>query len=219
MVAPWRFECFCATVNREKIAGWQKWRTGIVGGRFEAFCLQDRHTFRKKLGTGSMDHPIVVTVVGGAILAALTALGTWLWRRFVRPEIRLSATTEAGPASRELGFTEPAVKITVSNVGSSPVVIKDVRLMFCRGFGAAVAADAPSGRAHPKLPVSLEAGTDEIWYVPAEKLSGLLCGLRRPERGGSPRSQVKLDVRCVAGNRVHQGARILFPTDPGAHWP
>ena len=166
-----------------------------------------------------MDHPIVATVVGGVILAVLTALGTWLWRRILRPEIRLMATMEAGPTSRELGFTEPAVKITVSNRGSNAVAIKDVRLMFCRGFGAAVAADAPSGRAHAKLPVSLEAGTDQIWYVPAEQLSGLLLGLRRPERSGSPRSHFKLHVRCVAGDRVHRGGAILFPTDPRAHWP
>lgn len=165
-----------------------------------------------------MDHPIFSTVVGGAILAALIALATWLWRRIIRPEVQLMATTEAGPTSRELGFTEPAVKITVTNRGSSTVMVKDVRLMFCRAFGAAVADVAPSGRTHPKLPVSLEAGTDQCWYVPAEKLSALLLGLHGPEPDGFPKSYVKLYVRCITGSRVHRGARILFPTDPGAHW-
>ena len=87
--------------------------------------------------------------------------GTWL--RLKRGGICIETILERGPVSRQHGFTETAVKITVVNESESVVRIKDVRLMFCGPYGTAVAPTAPLGRSHPELPVNLDSGVEENW--------------------------------------------------------
>ena len=164
-----------------------------------------------------LEHPIVAPL----IVAVIIAVSAWIWRKFFRPEIRIMTATEQGPTNRrELGFTEPAVKITIMNKSSKDITIKDIRLMFCGAFGASVALEAPSGRSHCELPVNLASGADDHWYIPAEKLSKLLRSLYHPQpRGKSSMKKVKLHARCITGTgKVYKGSPFLFPTDPGVHW-
>ena len=92
--------------------------------------------------------------------------------------------------------------------------------MFCDAFGASVAPEAPAGRSHRRLPVSLAAGTDEIWYIPAEQLSSLLRSLYHPlSRAKSSLEEVKLHARCITGiEKAYKGSTFLFSTDPASRW-
>lgn len=168
-----------------------------------------------------LEHPVIAAIVAGLILAILIPCGAWLWRRFFRPDIRMVTATERGPTSRESGFTEPAVKITVMNRGSHDVRIKDIRLMFCGVFGAPVAPEAPAGRSHRELPASLAPGSEENWYIPAEELSDLLRSLQHPsKKSGMETCTVKLYTRCTTGTgKVYKGSRFPFSTDSNTHWP
>ena len=127
---------------------------------------------------------LLETVIAGLTVVVITAVSTWIWRQLFRQEIGIMIATEQGPTSRELGFTEPAVKITLMNKSGKEIRIKDIRLMFCGVFGVSVAPEAPAGRSHRGLPVSLASGAEEIWYIPAEQLSALLrspsCAKTRP---------------------------------------
>lgn len=163
---------------------------------------------------------ITAEVIGGLILAVIVPLGMWLFRTLLRPEIRISTVLEQGPATHELGFTETAVKVTLANMSSKDIQIKDVRLMFSKHFGAAVFSEAPSGRSHPKLPSSLAAGTEESWYIPAEKLSSLLRSLYlTPNKAGTVPTTVQVRARCITGtNKVYKGPSFPFSTDPNSHW-
>ncbi len=176
----------------------------------------------KEVATMSLlEHPIIATFIAGIILAILIPLGTWIVRRIFRPEIRVATAMEKGPTTHELGFTEPAVRITLANRSSKDTQIKDIRLMFCGHFGASIAPKAPLGRSHPELPVSLAAGSEEYWYIPAEKLSSLLRRLcHPPNKAGTVPTAVRLYARCMTGtNRVYKGPSFSFPTDPSSHWP
>ena len=133
-------------------------------------------------------------------------------RRRTRGGIRVEAMWEHGPTSRELGFTEPAIKVNVMNESESPVNVRDIRLMFCGVYGAPVAPTAPPGRFHPELPVGLDSGTEKNWYTPAERLSELLCSLHRPPTTTVPTTRtVMLRARCVTGTgRVYKSSVFQF---------
>ena len=100
-----------------------------------------------------LEHPLVA----GLIVLFIGSLAPWIWRQFLRADIRLTATVEQGPTTRELGFAEPAIKITISNRSTKDIAIQDVRLMFCGAFGAPVAPEAPSGRTHTRVARSPKA--------------------------------------------------------------
>lgn len=167
-----------------------------------------------------LEHPIIAAVIAGIVLAVLVPVGIRYWQILFRPEIRISIATEQGPTSRELGFTEPAVKITVTNKSNEDIQIKDIRLMFCGVFGASVAPNAPAGRSHRELPVSLAPGVDEHWFIPAEKLSDLLRSLHCPlKKTGTETRKVELYTRCITGtDRIYKGPSFPFPTDSSSHW-
>lgn len=164
---------------------------------------------------------ITAEVIGGLILAILVPFGIWFFRKLFRPEIRITTAIEKGPTSRELGFTEPAVKITLVNVSSKDIQIKDIRLMFSKHFGASVAPEAPPGRSHSELPASLATGAEESWYIPAQQLSSLLRSLSRPpNKAGTVPTTVPLHARCLTGiNKFYKGASFSFSTDPNSLWP
>lgn len=159
---------------------------------------------------------IGATIIGGI---ALIVLG-WAWRRFSGDRIQIQTAVEQGPTSRELGFTEPAVKITVINKSESEIEIKDIRLMFCRAFGASVVPEAPPGRSHPELPVRLNSGAEENWYIPAAQLSELLRSLHRPRSSTrTAEGTLKLFARCITGtDRICKSPAFKFPKDRNAHW-
>ena len=159
-------------------------------------------------------------IIAGLAVVVITAVGTWILRKIFRPEIRIVAATEQGPTTRELGFTEPAVKITLTNKSGNEIRIEDVRLMFCGVFGAQVAPEALPGRSHPKLPASLASGAVDHWYVPAEQLSALLRSLHRT-RGNVATEipKVKLYARCITGTgKVYRSSSFHFSTDSNTHW-
>ena len=164
---------------------------------------------------------ITAEVIAGVILAVVVPFGIWLFRKIFRPEIRITTAVEKGPTTRELGFTEPAVKITLANASSKDIQVKDIRLMFSKHFGASIAPEAPPGRSHAELPASLATGAEEIWYIPAERLSSLLRSLcRPPNKAGTVPTAVRLYARCMTGtNRIYKGPSFSFSTDPSSHWP
>ena len=148
-----------------------------------------------------------------------TEIWDWIRRRSSRDGIRIETIREQGPISREHGFTETAIKITVVNETESTVKIRDIRLMFCGAFGASVAQRAPLGRQHPELPVNLYSGEEKNWYVPAEKLSQLLSSLHHPPTTTVPATRtVTLHARCITGTgKVYKSSAFQFSTDPNAH--
>ena len=164
---------------------------------------------------------IIATVIGGLILAFLISFGTWFFRKLFRPEFRITTAVEKGPTTRELGFTEPAVKITLANVSSKDIQIKDIRLMFSKHFGGSIAPEAPPGRSHPELPASLATGAEESWYIPAQQLSDLLRSLcRPPNKAGTVPTAVPIYARCMTGaNRIYKGPSFSLSTDPDSLWP
>ena len=163
---------------------------------------------------------ILDTVIAGLAVVSITAVGTWIFRKIFRPEIRVIAAIEQGPTNRELGFTEPAVKITLTNKSGNEIRIRDIRLMFCGAFGAPVTPEAPPGRSHPKLPVSLASGALDHWYIPAEKLSNLLRSLHRSRHNTATEiHKLKLYVRCITGtDKVYKSSSFRFSTDSESHW-
>ena len=167
------------------------------------------------------EHPIITGIIVGLVLAIIVPIGVWLFKRVFRPELRITTAIEKGPTTRELGFTEPAVKITLTNKSSKNVQIKDIRLMFCGDYGASVAPEAPPGRSHRELPVTLASGTDDHWYLPAERLSNLLRSLHRPlKETGTETGETKIYARCITGNnRIYKGPPFSFSVDPNSHWP
>ena len=146
---------------------------------------------------------------------------SWMRRRSTRATrggIRVETRQETGPSSRELGFTEAALKITVVNESKKAVKIVDIRLMFCDSYGASVAPTAPPGRSHPELPANLVSGADGNWYIPAEKLSELLYSLYHPPLTTKPIvREVELHARCVTGSgKVYKSRIFSFSTDPNS---
>lgn len=154
-----------------------------------------------------------------AITALLVGTANWVRQRLTKGGIRVETAIERGPLTRESGFTEPAVKITVVNEGEHAVKIRDVRLMICREFGAPVAAEAPPERFHAELPFDLQPGADESWYIPAEKLANLLDALHRPLRTTACLSRmVVLRARCIDGaGKGYKSRAFQFSVDQNAH--
>ena len=156
-----------------------------------------------------------------SIISFLTNVMNWTQRRFARGGIRVEAMLESGTVTREYGFTEKALKVTVMNESESEIKIRDIRLIFCGAYGASVAPEAPQGRSHSELPVSLDSGMEKDWYIPEEKLSELFRSLYHPQLSTqSEREMVTLHARCITGTgKVYKSSSFQFPTDPNAHGP
>lgn len=154
-----------------------------------------------------------------SIIALLVGTANWIRQRLTKGGIRIETAIERGPVTRQSGFTEPAVKITVVNEGGHPVKIRDVRLMICRDYGAPVAAEAPPERFHTELPFDLQPGADESWYIPAEKLANLLHALHRPlTTTASSSRMVALHARCIdGGGKGYKSRAFQFSVDQNAH--
>ncbi len=163
------------------------------------------------------EHPIIA----GIVRAIIDPIGVWLFNRVFRRDIYIMAVIEQGPTTREHGFTEPAVKITLTNKSSKNIQIKDIRLMFCAAYGVSIDPKVPEGRSHRQLPTCLVSGEDAHWYIPAEKLSDLLRSLHRPRgNAGTEPGTVTLYARCITGtNQACRGSAFPFSTDSNSHWP
>ena len=95
------------------------------------------------------------------VLLPVIPVSRWAWRRWTQQGVRVETTITRGPTSRELGFTEDAIKITVMNEGDHKIKIRDVRLMFYGEYGVSVAAEGPPGRCHSRLPMDVDTGAEE----------------------------------------------------------
>ena len=156
-------------------------------------------------------------VAGAAVVTVI--LGAPQLIKLVRRRVRVRVTWKRGPVSRKQGFMGAAVEIAVVNKSESAVEIRDIRLMFCGAFGASVAREAPPGFSHPELPKSLDSGKGETWYIPAEKLSALLCSLYRPQSlTKAVKRKVTLRARCItSAERVYRSPAFQFSTDVNSH--
>lgn len=165
---------------------------------------------------------IALTVAGialGALLGvAFTSLKDWLCDRLSSHKgIRIVTSEERGPIDREFGFTESAVKVTIMNRSAAAIEIQDIRLMFAKAFGVPV-REAPPARSHPSLPATLNPGTAESWYFPAERLASLM-GELSPQRI-TEHSKAKLRPRITTSmGRVYTGPIHQLSVDVNAHWP
>ena len=140
----------------------------------------------------------------------------WTWRRGSRGKIRVETRLERGPFTRELGFTESAIKISVVNESVTAITIVDIRLMFSGAYGASVPPLPPPERSHPKLPARIKSGAEGDWYIPAEKLSALLYNLYHPPSTTKPITRkLKLHARCITGSgNVYKSPAFSFSTAP-----
>ena len=145
-------------------------------------------------------------------------LRTWngAWRTGLC--VRL-AGIESGPTTRSLGFTEPALRVTLSNAGKRAVRVSDLRLMFSGPFGLPVPPEAPAGRSHPTLPARIATAEEFVWYFPAQVTSRTLNALFMPSRR-TGHGAVTVYVRCrFSSGTVCVSRLVRFPTDQGVHWP
>ena len=170
------------------------------------------------------DHP--VSIPWGIAWVVLRAFRRplWLMRRTWngawRTGLRVSVTgVESGPTTRTLGFTEPALRVCVSNTAKGAVRVTDLRLMFSEPFGLPVLPEAPGGRSHPKLPVRIPTAEELVWYFPAQATSRTLDALFMPSRRMG-HGTVAVYVRCrTSSGAVCVSRLVRFPTDQDAHWP
>lgn len=171
-----------------------------------------------------VDLPVSIPL--GVAWAALRAVRrpSWLLRRVWngawRTGLRVSvAGVDSGPTTRALGFTEPALIVSVSNAGKSAIRVTDLRLMFSEPFGLPVPPEASGGRSHPKLPVRIPTAEEQVWYFPAQATSRTLNTLFMPSRR-TGHCVVAVYVRCrISSGAVYVSRLVRFPTDQEAHWP
>lgn len=149
---------------------------------------------------------------------------SWLFRRTWngawRTGLRVSvAGIENGPTTPSLGFTEPALRVTLSNTGKRAVRVTDLRLMFSGPFGLPVLPKAPEGRSHPELPVRISTAEELEWYFPAQASSRKLNALYMPpHRKGHDVITVYVRVR-FSSRAVCVSRLVGFPTDQEVLWP
>lgn len=157
---------------------------------------------------------ILGLALGSLLTVAFTALKDWM---LSRRSIRLSVAEESGPISFEFGFAEKTLKVSIKNRDSSRVKIEEIRIMFAHRFGVSL-PKAPPPHSHPELPTTLESGTAESWYFPAEKLESLLQSIssESPARG----RVIKLRPQATTTTgKVYKGRFFRFSMDSNSHWP
>ena len=161
----------------------------------------------------------VWTAIGALLGVVLATLKDWLWDRFpTHGGINIEVEEERGPISREHGFTEKAVKVTVKNQSRVPIEIQDIRLMLTRKHGVPVMPEAPPLRSHSELPETLEYGTAKSWYFPAEKLASLMRYLSSKPVSENGVIKLRPQVTSTIG-KVYEGSAFRFSLDVEAHWP
>ena len=155
---------------------------------------------------------LVITIVGGLVVAFVLR---WL---SARRSIRIETWFERGPTSREYGFTETTLNVTIKNESGNSVQIQDIRLMFCGDYGVKVLPEAPKPRSHPKLPARVEHDSVETWYFSAEKLA---MQLQNYWSKGVPREKkVKLcPMVATTTGKIYKGSAFRFSLDYDSYWP
>ena len=161
-----------------------------------------------------------IAIVVGSVLSALLGVAfiTMKDRLIVRGGIRIETVEERGPTTREYGFSEKAVKVTIRNASGAKIEIQDIRLMFAKTYGVPLLPKAPPPRSHSQLPATLNSGGAQSWYFPAEKLASHLQSLT--SKSIAERGITKLRPRVATSKgKVYKGATFRFSLDINSHWP
>lgn len=172
--------------------------------------------------------PILGAMASGVTLASV--LWKWGWHLVnvvrginvdVQPSgqkgVDVETQLERGPTSREYGFTETGVKVTLMNKTGQRMTIKDVRLMFSRHHGLPVLPEAPIARSHPTLPADIEPESAATWYFGAEQVAKFFQIVLDPAAKINTVS-VYPQFATVTG-RTFRGPWIRLSTDVNAYWP
>lgn len=125
---------------------------------------------------------------------------------------------ESGPITREHGFTEKAITVTVKNRGKEVKEIYDLRLIFSDIYGLPVLPQAPPARTHAPLPAELTRGASESWYFPAEKVVSTIGHLTA--KTSTEHDTVYLRPQAIdADGRVYREPRFRISFDINSYWP
>ncbi len=144
-----------------------------------------------------------------------SAIG-WITRKFKDDDrIKIRSEIKLGPTSREYGFTETAIEVTVVNNSPINVEIYSVRLMIDKRFGVPLPDQAPAPRHHDQLPKRIKPGLSHTWYFGTERTSFFILNLY-PAIG--EKCELRPRVETVAGN-VYRGRKFEFETDVNAYSP
>ena len=159
---------------------------------------------------------LVWTVIG-ALLSAFLGLVMFKGYQALTKRVHIETDEARGPTTREHGFTESSVRVTIKNDSGEQLSVTDIRLMFCRRYGFPVLTDAPLLRSHPSLPAVLNSGTSMTWHFPAEKMAGVLTNLSLVPSGQSVSTNLRPRI-TTAGGKVYKGKSIEFSIDVNSHW-
>ena len=170
---------------------------------------------------------IVDTVITDFMIKLLDLLFNWIqerinaWRGIhidISPTNNpdIDTTLERGPTSREYGFTETAVKVTLKNETGRRHTIQDIRLMFRGAYGIPVPPEAPVPRSHPTLPAHIESGSAETWHFGAEKVAAFFQMVLDPA-AKIEKVRVQPKFTTVTG-KVFTGPTIRLSTDVDAYF-
>ena len=128
--------------------------------------------------------------------------------------IRIRTEIEPGPTSRQYGFTETAIKVTVVNNSPIAAEIHDIRLMIDKKYGVSLPKDAPVPRHHATLPQAIEPGLSNTWYFGTERTSSRIKTLYP---GIGETCMLRARVETVAG-KVYRGDKFEFFTGINAYF-
>ena len=161
----------------------------------------------------------VGVIIGTVVSFTLRSVVDWFADRF-HPHrgVRFDVVKERGPTSREYGFTETAVKVTVRNETGNSIEVRNIHLMIARDYGVPVPKDAPVPRCHPALPVAVSSGTAATWYFGAEQLSGFLSRLYAEAHSDDTSVKLRPQVTTTTG-KTYRGSHFQLSLDPSSHWP
>ena len=170
---------------------------------------------------------VIATVIGTLIVVLLDPPFNWIREKinasrgihikiWTRHSPDIDAKLERGPTSREYGFTETAVKVTLMNDTGQRLTIQDIRLMFSSTHGLPVPPEAPVPRSHPTLPAHIESGSAETWYFGAEKVAAFFQMVLDPA-AKIEKVRVQPKFTTVTG-KVFTGRTIRLSTDVDAYF-
>ena len=153
----------------------------------------------------------------GAFLSTLFGLAITIGYRNLFNGVSIESQEEPGPTTREHGFTESSVKVTVKNDSGQQLSIVDVRLMFTRSHGFPVLPEAPPLRSHSPLPAILDTGASISWHFPSEKMARFLHDVSLGTADKTRLARLRPRITTAAG-KTYKGGAFDFSLDVNSHW-
>ena len=157
------------------------------------------------------------TIIAAVLLKFIDILFGWAQEKNnARKGIYIDTKLERGPTSREHGFTETAVKVTLMNETGQRLTIQDIRLMFCGTHGLPVLPQAPVPRSHPTLPAPIDSGSAATWYFGVETVAQFFQTVSDP---ASKTQQVRVRPKFTTVTRkTFTDRTIRLSTDVDAYF-